>query len=436
MVKSAEFARRRRNLMDMADEDSIFIIPSAHERIRSKDTTFPFRQDSDFWYLSGFNEPEAVLVLVPGRQHGASLMFCRDRDADKEAWDGPRLGPDGVVDALKMDDSYPIGDLDDILPGLLEGRTRVYYHFGRDTDFDLQLMGWVNRVRAQKRLGAQPPHEFLELGHLLDELRLFKSKGEIALMRRSAEIAAEAQIAAMLATKSARFEYEVEAALQHVYRRNNAVASYEPIVGSGANACVLHYRANNAPVRKGDLLLCDAGAEYGFYASDITRTWPTNGRFSKAQRELYDIVLLAQTECIRKAVVGAAYDVIHQTAVDVMTEGLLSLGLLKGSLKKNVESAAYRKFYMHKTGHWIGLDVHDVGEYKLGGASRLLEPGMVFTVEPGLYIAPGTPGVPEKYQGIGIRIEDDVLMTAKGPDVLSDGVPKTVEAIEALMAKA
>jgi Xaa-Pro aminopeptidase len=436
MIKPPEFAKRRKHLMDMSDEDSIFIIPSGHERIRSKDTTFAFRQDSDFWYLSGFNEPEAVLVLVPGRQHGASLMFCRERDADKEAWDGPRLGPDGVVDALKMDDSYPITDLDDILPGLLEGRTRVYYHFGRDPDFDLQLMGWVNRVRAQKRLGAQPPHEFLELGHLLDELRLFKSKGEIALMRRSAEIAAEAQVSAMLATKGARFEYEVEAALQHVYRRNNAVASYEPIVGSGANACVLHYRANNAPVRKGDLLLCDAGAEYGFYASDITRTWPTNGRFSKAQRELYDIVLLAQTECIRNAVVGAAYDVIHQTAVEVMTDGLLSLGLLKGSLKKNIESAAYKKFYMHKTGHWIGLDVHDVGEYKLGGASRLLEPGMVFTVEPGLYIAPGTPGVPEKYQGIGIRIEDDVLMTAKGPEVLSDRVPKTVEAIEALMANA
>ena len=436
MIKPAEFAKRRKHLTDMSDEDSIFIIPAANERIRSKDTTFPFRQDSDFWYLSGFNEPEAVLVLVPGRQHGSSLMFCRERDADKEAWDGPRLGPEGVVDALNMDDSYPISDLDDILPGLLEGRTRVYYHFGRDPDFDLKLMGWVNRVRAQKRLGAQPPHEFLELGHLLDELRLFKSKGEIALMRRSAEIAAEAQVAAMLATPSARFEYEVEAALQHVYRKNNAVASYEPIVGSGANACVLHYRANNAPIKKGDLLLCDAGAEYGFYASDITRTWPTNGRFNKAQRELYDIVLAAQLECIGKAAVGVAYDVIHQAAVQVITDGLLSLGLLKGSLKKNIESAAYKKFYMHKTGHWIGLDVHDVGEYKLGGSSRLLEPGMVFTVEPGLYIAPGTPGVPDKYQGIGIRIEDDVLMTAKGPEVISDGVPKTVDAIESLMASA
>ena len=422
--------------MDMADDNCIFIIPSANEKIRSKDTTFAFRQDSDFWYLTGFNEPEAILVLVPGRQHGASLLFCRERDASKEAWDGPRLGPEGVVQSLRLDDSYPISDLDDILPGLLEGRSRVYYHFGRDPDFDLKLMGWLNRVRAQMRLGAEPPHEFLELGHLLDELRLFKSKGEIALLRRSAEIGAEAQIAAMLATKTARYEYEVEAALQYVYRKNNAVASYEPIVGSGPNACVLHYRANNAPIRKGDLLLCDAGAEYSFYASDITRTWPTNGRFSKAQGELYNIVLAAQSASIAASTLGASYESIHRTAVEVLTEGLLSLSLLKGTLKKAIESEAYRKFYRHKTGHWLGLDVHDVGEYKLAGASRQLEAGMLFTIEPGLYIAPGTPGVPDKYQGIGIRIEDDILMTAKGAEVLTDGVPSSVDGVEALMANA
>jgi Xaa-Pro aminopeptidase len=434
MIKITEFAKRRKHLMDMSEKDSIFIIPSANEIIRSKDTTYPFRQDSDFWYLTGFNEPESVLVLVPGRQHGASLLFCRERDADKEAWDGPRLGPEGVVSALKLDDAYPITDLDDILPGLLEGRSRVYYHFGRDPDFDLKLMGWLNQVRAQKRLGAEPPHEFLELGHLLDELRLFKSKSEIVLMRRSAEIAAQAQVAAMRATKNARFEYEVEAALQLVYRQNNAVASYEPIVGSGANACVLHYRANNATIKKGDLLLCDAGAEYAFYASDITRTWPTNGRFSKPQRDLYNIVLAAQQASIDACQIGAAYEKIHQASVEVLTDGLLSLGLLKGSLKKNIESETYKRFYMHKTGHWIGLDVHDVGEYKLGGSSRLLEAGMVFTVEPGLYIAPGTAGVPDKYQGIGIRIEDDILMTTKGAEVLTDSVPRSVDAIEALMA--
>jgi Xaa-Pro aminopeptidase len=436
MITVAEFSRRRRALMAMADSDSIFIIPSAKEKLRSKDSSFAFRQDSDFWYLTGFNEPDAVLVLVPGRQHGASLLFCRERDANKEIWDGPRLGPEGVVDGLRLDDAYPITDLDDILPGLLEGRSRVHYHFGREPDFDLKLMGWLNRVRAQKRLGAEPPHELLELGHVLDELRLFKSKAEIALLRCSAEIGAQAQIAAMRATLSARYEYEVEAALQYVYRRNNAVASYEPIVGSGANACVLHYRANNARIKKGDLLLCDAGAEYDFYASDITRTWPSTGRFSKAQRELYTLVLAAQRASIDAATLGAPYDVIHNAAVAVLCDGLLSLGLLKGTLKKAIESEAYKKFYMHKTGHWLGLDVHDVGEYKLAGASRQLEVGMVFTIEPGLYILPDTPGVPEKYQGIGIRIEDDIVMTQSGAETISASVPKDVDAIEALMADA
>ena len=436
MVPRAEFAKRRRRLMAMADEGAILIVPAAPERLRSKDTTYPFRQDSDFWYLTGFEEPEAVLVLVPGRRQGECLLFCRERDKEKEAWDGPRLGPEGAVKALKMDDAYPIADLDDILPGLLEGRSRVYYHYGRDAGFDLTLMGWLNRVRARKRLGAESPHEFLELGHLLDELRLFKSASEIALMRRSADIAVEAQIAAMKASRHTRFEYEVEAALQHVYRRNDAVASYEPIVGSGPNACVLHYRANNAPVKKGDLLLCDAGAEYAFYASDITRTWPVSGEFSKPQRALYEAVLAAQTECIKAARVGVPYETIHDTAVRVLTDGLLSLGLLKGALKKNIESEAYKKFYMHKTGHWLGLDVHDVGEYKLGGKSRLLEPGMVFTVEPGLYIAPGTPGVPAKYQGIGIRIEDDILMTKAGPENLTAGVPNDIDGIEAVLADA
>lgn len=434
MIGQREFVQRRRRLMDMADARSILIVPAAKERLRSKDTTYPYRQDSDFWYLTGFNEPEAVLVLVPGRKQGECLLFCRERDADKEAWDGPRLGPEGAVGTLKMDDAYPIADLDDILPGLLEGRSRVYYHYGRDSDFDLALIGWLNRVRAQKRLGAEPPHEFLELGHLLDELRLFKSAGEIALMRRAADIGVQAQIAAMLASRTARFEFEVEAALQNVYRRNNAVASYEPIVGSGPNACVLHYRANTAPVRKGDLLLCDAGAEYALYASDITRTWPVSGTFGKAQKALYEVVLAAHMECIKAAKVGVAYEVIHNTAVAVLTEGLLALGLLKGTLKKNIEAETYRKFYMHKTGHWLGLDVHDVGEYRLAGKSRQLEPGMVFTIEPGLYIAPGTPGVPEKYQGIGIRIEDDILMTKKGPENLTDGVPKSVDAVEALLA--
>ena len=434
MIKAAEFAKRRKQLMRMADDDAILILPSAPERIRSKDTTFPYRQDSDFWYLTGFAEPEAVLVLVPGRKHGECLLFGRERDPGKEAWDGPRAGQEGAIEHYGMDDAYPIADLDEILPGLLEGRSRVYYHFGRDKDFDLTLIGWVNRVRSMVRQGAQPPHEFLELGHLLHELRLFKSKDELRLMQRSADIACQAQIAAMKATHHGAHEYEVEAALQFVYRKNNAVAAYEPIVGAGANACVLHYRANNAALHDGELLLVDAGAEFDNYASDITRTWPVNGVYSPAQRALYQLVLDAQKAALEKARPGKHWIAGHEAAVEVLTEGLLSLGLLKGSLKSNLAAGEYKRFYMHKTGHWIGLDVHDVGEYKVAGEFRELEPGMVFTIEPGLYIAPGSKGVPAKYQGIGIRIEDDVIITKDGHEVLTNGVPREIDAVESLLA--
>jgi len=434
MVKPSEFARRRRQLMRMADDSAIFVLPSAPVRVRSHDTHYPYRQDSDFWYLSGFPEPESVLVMVPGRKHGETLLFCRDRDPEREAWDGPRTGPDDAVEAFGVDDAYPIADLDEILPGLLEGRSRVYYHFGRDTDFDLKLIGWVNRVRSQVRQGAQPPHEFLELGHLLHELRLFKSAAELKLMRRAAAIAAEAQLAAMRATRAGGHEYEVEAALQYTYRRNDAVAAYEPIVGAGANGCILHYRDNRGPLRDGDLLLCDAGAEYANYASDITRTWPVNGRWSKEQRALYGIVLEAQAAAMAEARPGRPWIAGHDAAVRVLAEGMLSLGLLKGSLKSVLASGAHRRFYPHKTGHWLGLDVHDVGEYKLAGDYRELEPGMVFTIEPGLYVPPGSKGVPAKWQGIGIRIEDDVVVTAEGHDVITGGVPREPEAIEAVMA--
>ena len=435
MIKATEFARRRKQLMRMADEDAILILPAAPERMRSKDTTYPYRQDSDFWYLSGFPEPEAVLVLVPGRKHGETLLFCRERDVDKEAWDGPRAGQDGAVESYGMDDAFPISDLDDILPGLLEGRSRVYYHFGRDTDFDLKLIGWVNRVRAEVRQGAEPPHEFLELGHLLHELRLFKSAAELKLMRKAADIGARAQRAAMRATRAGGREYEIEAALQYEYRRHDAVPAYEPIVGAGANACVLHYRANRAPVNAGDLVLCDAGAEFAFYASDITRTWPVSGEYSKEQRALYQLVLDAQHAARAEARPGRPWIAGHEAAVRTLSEGLLSLGLLKGSLKKVLATSEYKRFYMHKTGHWLGLDVHDVGEYKVAGDFRELEPGMVFTIEPGLYVAPGMKGVAEKWQGIGIRIEDDVVITGDGHEVLTHGVPREINEVEALLAE-
>ena len=434
MIKPAEYARRRRQLMRMAGEDAIIILAAAPERVRNNDNHYPYRQDSDFLYLTGFREPEAVLVLVPGRKHGESLLFCRERDPEREAWDGPRAGTEGAVEAFGMDDAYPWDDLDDILPGLIEGRSRVYYHLGRDAEFDLKLIGWVNRVRAQIKRGVSPPHEFLALGHLLHDLRLFKSRDEIALMRRSASIAADAHIRAMQCTRPGMFEYEVEAELMHAFRRNGAVSSYEPIVGGGANACVLHYRANDSQLRDGDLLLIDAGAELAGYASDITRTFPVNGRYSAAQRLIYQAVLDAQLAAIAAVRPGASWIAPHNAAVKVLCERLLDLGLLRGTLQQCLKDESYRRFYMHKTGHWIGLDVHDVGDYRIDGEYRLLEPGMVLTIEPGLYIAPDAKGVAAKWRGIGVRIEDDVLVTRDGNEVLSRAVPKAADEIEGLMA--
>ncbi|HEV2606502.1 MAG TPA: aminopeptidase P N-terminal domain-containing protein, partial [Xanthomonadaceae bacterium] len=340
---NAEYTRRRKQLMRMAGDDAILILPTAPPRIRSNDTHYGYRQDSDFWYLTGFNEPEAVLVLVPGRAHGEALLFCRERDPDREAWDGPRAGTEGAVAAFGFDDAYPISDLDDILPGLLEGRSRVYYHFGRDTEFDLKLIGWVNRVRAQVKQGAQPPHEFLELGHYLHELRLFKSRDELRLMKRAAQIAADAHVVAMRTARPGMHEYEIEAAILHHFRRHDAQMAYESIVGGGANACVLHYIANKSQLRDGDLLLIDAGAEYRNYASDITRTFPVNGRYSKEQRAIYQLVLDAQRAALEEAHAGRAYDAGHNAAVATLTEGLLKLGLLKGTLEKNLASGDYRR---------------------------------------------------------------------------------------------
>lgn len=434
MIEAREFARRRRQLMRMAGRDAIVIVPAAPERVRNNDAHYPYRQDSDFHYLTGFAEPEAVLALIPGRKQGEVILFCRERDRTREQWDGHRAGQEGAVADYGMDDAFPIDDIDDILPGMIEGRERVYYHFGRDTDFDLKLIGWVNRVRAMIRQGAKPPHEFVALSHLLHDLRLFKSPAELRVMRASANIAAEAHVRAMRATRPGMNEHEIEAELLHTFRKRGAVASYEPIVGGGANACILHYRANNAALRDGDLLLVDAGAEYQCYASDITRTWPVNGRFSPEQRALYDIVLAAQLAAIDEVRKGRAFDAYHEAAVRTITEGLINLGLLKGSLSANLAEHSYRPFYMHKTGHWLGLDVHDVGDYRVDGEFRELEAGMVVTVEPGIYIAPDFKGVPARWRGIGVRIEDDVLVTRGEPEVISAAVPKDPDEIEALMA--
>ncbi len=435
MISSNEFARRRKELMAMIGKNSIAIVPAAPERTRSRDTLYPYRQDSDFHYLCGFPEPEAVLVLIPGRTQGQFVLFCRERDRERETWDGYRAGPEGACEQYGADDAFPITDMDDILPGLLEGKSKVYSAIGKDKEFDQHLMEWVNSIRAKARTGAVPPGEFVDLDHLLHENRLFKKPAELKLMRKAAKISAEAHCRAMRASKPGLNEYQLQAEIEHTFAMEGAsFPAYTSIVGGGDNACILHYVENNQPLNDGDLVLIDAGCEYQHYAADITRTFPVNGRFNPEQKAIYELVLKAQLAGIEAAQVGNHWDAPHQATVQVITEGLVKLGLLKGSVKKLIAASAYSEFYMHRAGHWLGMDVHDVGDYKVDGEWRLLEPGMVMTIEPGIYIAPDCKKVAKKWRGIGVRIEDDVAITRKGTEVLTAGVPKTVADIEALMA--
>ena len=433
MIAPAEFARRRRELMRMAGDSAALVVAAAPRRMRNADAAWPYRQDSDFHYLTGFPEPDAVLALLPGRSRGEVVLFCRERDPERERIDGVRVGPDDAAARFGVDDAFPVEDIDDILPGMLEGRTRLYCHFGRENEFDAQLLRWLRRLRSS-RGGAVVPREFVALGHLLHELRLYKSPAELALMRRAAAIAAEAQQAAVRAARPGAAEYEVEAALLQVMRARGAVPSYPPTVAGGANACVLHYTANQARLARGDLLLIDAGAEMACYASDITRTWPVGGRFNAAQRALYEVTHEAQAAAIEEVRAGRPFNAAHEAAVRVIVHGLCALKLLHGGARAALKSGDYRRFFPHKTGHWIGLDVHDVGDYRVDDEPRVLEPGMVVTVEPGIYIPPDEMSVPAKWRGMGVRIEDDVAVTARGNEVLTAGLPKDVQAVEALCA--
>lgn len=436
-ISRQEFARRRRTLMAQMEDNSIAIVPAAPERTRNRDVEHPYRQDSDFWYLSGFPEPEAVMALIPGREHGEFVVFCRERDRTMEIWNGYRAGPEGAVEKYGADDAFPISDINEILPGLIEGRERVYYDLGRDAEFDRQVMSWVNSIRAKVRTGAHPPGEFLALTHLLHDMRLYKSAAELKVMRRAGEIAAAAHIRAMRAVHPGMYEYQLEAEYLHEFMRHGARSpAYPSIVGGGANACILHYIENSEKLRDGDLVLVDAGCEYHSYASDITRTFPVNGRFSRDQQALYEVVLAAQDAAIEEVRPGQHWNAFHETALTILTQGLRDLGLLKGEVTELIETEAYRPFFMHRTGHWLGLDVHDVGDYKVHDAWRVLEPGMVVTVEPGLYIAPDETSVDSRWRGIGIRIEDDVAVTRDGPDILTIDVPKRVADIEALTSEA
>lgn len=416
-------------------KQGVAVVPTAPERIRNRDSHYPFRFDSYFHYLTGFPEPEAVLIVVAG-ESPRSLLFCREKDPEREIWDGFRHGPETARERFGVDEAHPIARLDDLAPTLLENQPTLFCAIGADAAWDARMTRWLNQVRDRARAGISAPTEIRDVRCLLDEMRLRKGPEEIALMRRAADIAAAAHVRAMRRARPGMHENEIEAEFLHEFRQQGAQApSYSPIVAAGANACVLHYLQNDAPMQDGDLLLIDAGCEVEGYASDITRTFPVNGRFSPAQREVYDLVLAAQRAALDAVRPGTAWDQPHEAAVRVLAQGFIDLALVRGSLDQVLEAGDYKRFYMHRTGHWLGLDVHDAGDYKREGNWRPLEPGMVLTVEPGCYIRPAQ-DIPERFWNIGVRIEDDVLVTAAGCEVLTTGAPKQPAEIETLMAEA
>jgi Xaa-Pro aminopeptidase len=427
--------RRRRAALAAAMGGGVAIVPTAPERVRNRDSHFPYRFDSYFYYLTGFREPEAVLVVVAGASP-RSVLFCRERNPEREIWDGFRHGPENAREAFGLDEAHSIGRLDELVPGLIADCGSVYCHLGADAGWDARVMGWLNQVRAEARRGVAAPTDLRDVHALLDEMRLYKDGSELALMRRAATIASAAHRRAMRAARPGRGEFEIEAELLHEFRRHGAQGpSYTPIVAAGEHACVLHYVANEGILEDGALLLIDAGCELDGYASDVTRTFPVNGRYSAPQRAVYQLVLAAQAAALAEVRPGNPWDAPHNAAVRTLAQGMIDLGLLAGGLDEVLERETFRQFYMHRTGHWLGLDVHDAGDYKRAGAWRKLEPGMVLTVEPGCYIR-AAEGVPPEFAGIGVRIEDDVLVTAGGHEVLTCEAPKTIADVEALMAAA
>ncbi len=425
------YAQRRAKLIEQM-QAGVAVIPTAAERVRNRDAHYPYRFDSYFYYLSGFTEPGAALVLMGGKK-SRSILFCRDKDPEREVWDGYRYGPEGARERFGFDESHSLTKLDELMPNLLADQPVLHYAMGTDEQWDARIVGWLNSVRSQSRSGVTAPAEIKDVRRILDEMRIIKGEHELALMRRAAQISTGAHCRAMRATRPGKKEFEIEAELIHEFRRHGAQApAYMPIVAGGANACVLHYVENSATLKDGDLLLIDAGCELDGYASDITRTFPVNGRFRGPQKDVYQMVLAAQAAAITAVKPGNAWDQPHDVALKVLAQGMIDLGLCKGSLDKVLESGDYKRFYMHRTGHWLGLDVHDAGDYKRDGKWRELKPGMVLTVEPGCYVRPAQ-DVPEKLWNIGVRIEDDVLVTTKGQEVLTSAAPKKIEDIEKLM---
>jgi Xaa-Pro aminopeptidase len=425
------FKQRREQFLQRMG-GGVAVLRTAPERIRNRDAHYPYRFDSYFYYLCGFPEPDAVLVIRAGTQP-KSLLFCRDKDPEREVWDGFRFGPEAAASDFALDEAHSISKLDEMMPQLLANQPAVFCDIGSDGAWDARVIGWINQVRGQARSGVAAPKEIRDIRALLDDMRLRKDAMEVGNMRLAAQISSQAHRRAMQATRPGLREYQIEAELLHEFRRHGADApAYTPIVAGGANSCVLHYVRNDAELKDGDLLLIDAGCEVEGYASDITRTFPVGGRFSGPQRDIYELVLAAQAAAIAQVKPGNEWEEPHRAAVKVLVQGMIDFGLCKGTLDGVIESGDYRRFFMHRTGHWLGMDVHDAGDYKREGAWLKLEAGMVLTVEPGCYVRPGE-NVPEKYWNIGVRIEDDALVTASGCEILTTGAPKQIADIESLM---
>lgn len=432
-----EYAKRRADFMSKMSANSIAVLPAAVPKTRNRDADYAYRQDSDFYYLSGFSEPESVIVLIPGREGGEYILFCRERDPAKEVWDGYRAGPKGVCSHYGADEAHAINQLDKVLPELMDGCERLYFTLGHNETFDHRIMLAIKGLRAKARSGSTPPNEIVDCDHVLHEMRLLKSEEEIKVMRRAAEISARAHVRAMEKCHPGVMEYQLEAEFLHDFMRHGARhPAYTTIVGGGANGCILHYIENKDELKDGDLVLIDAGCELDHYAADITRTFPVNGCFSPEQKAIYQLVLDAQLAALSKVSTRHHWNEPHEAVIEIVTKGLHELGILEGDLSELIDADAHAPFYMHRAGHWLGMDVHDVGNYKIDGKWRLFEPGMVLTVEPGIYIAKDNQDVDEKWRGIGVRIEDDILVTENGYEVLTAQVPKTIEEIESLMANA
>jgi Xaa-Pro aminopeptidase len=429
------FEARRKKFME-AIGAGVAVFPSAPVRNRSNDVDFEYRQESDFHYLTGFDEPESVAVLTSLHPEHRFVLFVRPRDKEKEIWNGRRAGPEGAMKRYGADAAYTIDRLDEVLPTYLENAPRLVYRIGHDNDFDTRVSGWLNKVRGAVRRGVSAPGEIVDPAGVLHEMRLIKGPEDLELLRKACAISAQAHIEAMRACRPGMNECELEAVVEYVFRKSGSPApGYPSIVGAGANATILHYTENDQVVHDGDLVLIDAGCEYGHYNADITRTFPANGTFTRPQRAIYDIVLRAQLAAIDEVHPGAPFTAYHERAVRVLVEGLVDLGLLDGPADEAIANESFKRYYMHRTGHWLGIDVHDVGLYQIAGAPRTLAPGMVLTVEPGLYIAEDDDRAPAEYRGIGVRIEDDILVTASGHENLTDAAPKSVADIEATMAQ-